>query len=159
MPLWLLRIRIYFDRIITRDAVSFAKRLGVHAEDLQRARAVMLFFLLFFLYQFVAFFLTRFDSSYISFYADLIFNVVILAFLLTSFWSLMHGLRQRWKDDPDKSERLNRWAREKLSEVDATLPYMLRLAGSTFVVAYLPVTLANLPQILDGVVRFDQALI
>lgn len=159
IPLWISRLSEYFEKIVERNSIPFAKKLGIRLEDLMRARVVLLYFFLFFLYQIVAFPLTRWNNSDIAFYADLLFNSVLIILLFGSVWDFTRGLRRTWKADPVKTERRRKWLDEKMKDIDASLPHVLKLAGSTFFVAFAPVVVTHLPDILDAIVNVDQQIV
>jgi len=143
-------VRAFYCQMIATSPLPDFPEGDIGAGNVQQARAVLFFYLLFLLYQIVAFPLTLGRDNIVQFSADLFFQSAILAALIRSFYVLKRDLRARWADDPARREKMDLWLNEKLEGLNIRWRNIRWLALGVFAAGFAPVTVAHLPNWLDA---------
>ncbi|MGD0145007.1 MAG: hypothetical protein ABSC92_17785 [Rhizomicrobium sp.] len=143
-------VRAFYRQMIASSPLPDFPDGSIDPVNVQQARAVLFFYLLFLLYQIVAFPLTLGRDNIIQFSADLFFQSAILIALIWSFHVLKRDLRAQWRDDPARREKMDLWLNEKLEGMNIRWRDISKLALGVFAVGFAPVTLAHLPDWLDA---------
>jgi hypothetical protein len=151
-------VRAFYRQMIATSPLPDFPDGSIGAGNVQQARAVLFFYLLFLLYQIVAFPLTLGRDNIIQFSADLFFQSAILVSLVWSFHVLKRDLRAQWVDDPALRDNMELWLNEKLEGLNIRWRNIRWLALGVFAAGFAPVTFAHLPQWLDVFDAFSDRL-
>jgi hypothetical protein len=158
LPKSLRGVRAFYRQMIATSPLPDFPDGSIGAGNVQQARAVLFFYLLFLLYQIVAFPLTLGRDNIVQFSADLFFQSAILFALIWSFHVLKRDLRAQWADDPARREKMDLWLNEKLEGLNIRWRNIRWLALGVFAAGFAPVTFAHLPQWLDVFAAFSDRL-
>jgi hypothetical protein len=158
LPKSIRGVRAFYRQMIATSPLPDFPDGSIGADNVQQARAVLFFYLLFLLYQIVAFPLTLGRDNIIQFSADLFFQSAILLALIWSFHVLKRDLRAQWADDPARRDKMDLWLNEKLEGLNIRWRNIRWLALGVFAAGFAPVTLAHLPQWLDVFAAFADRL-
>jgi hypothetical protein len=143
-------VRAFYRQMIATSPLPDFPDGSIAAANVQQARAVLFFYLLFLLYQLIAFPLTLGRDNIIQFSADLFFQATILLALVWTFHVLKRDLRAQWRDDPERREKMDLWLNEKLAGMNIRWRDIRWLALGVFAAGFAPVSLAHLPDWLDA---------
>lgn len=158
LPKSIRGVRAFYRQMIATSPLPDFPDGSIGAGNVQQARAVLFFYLLFLLYQIVAFPLTLGRDNIIQFSADLFFQSAILLSLVWSFHVLKRDLRAQWADDPARRDKMELWLNEKLDGLNIRWRNIRWLALGVFAAGFAPVTFSHLPQWLDVFAAFSDRL-
>jgi hypothetical protein len=158
LPKSIRGVRAFYRQMIATSPLPDFPDGSIGAGNVQQARAVLFFYLLFLLYQIVAFPLTLGRDNIIQFSADLFFQATILLALVWSFHVLKRDLRAQWADDPARREKMDLWLNEKLEGLNIRWRNIRWLALGVFAAGFAPVTFAHLPNWLDALAALSDRL-
>ncbi len=158
LPRSIRGVRAFYRQMIATSPLPDFPDGGIGAGNVQQARAVLFFYLLFLLYQIVAFPLTLGRDNIIQFSADLFFQSAILLALIWSFHVLKRDLRAQWADDPARRDKMELWLNEKLEGLNIRWRNIRWLALGVFAAGFAPVTFAHLPNWLDAFAALSDRL-
>jgi hypothetical protein len=158
LPKSIRGVRAFYRQMIATSPLPDFPDGSIGAGNVQQARAVLFFYLLFLLYQIVAFPLTLGRDNIIQFSADLFFQSAILLALIWSFHVLKRDLRAQWADDPARREKMDLWLNEKLEGLNIRWRNIRWLALGVFAAGFAPVTFAHLPNWLDAFAALSDRL-
>ena len=105
-------LRAFYRQMMERSPLSAED--GVTDDDNRQARKVLFFYLLFLLYQLVEFPLTLGHDNRVQFFTDLAIQTGLLLAVVWAFHRLKRGLHNRWRGDPARQEKMDRWLNLKL---------------------------------------------
>jgi len=128
----------------------------VTAANDRQARKVLFFYLLFLLYQIVQYPLTFGSDNLVQFLADLAIQTALLLMVVWAFHRLKLGMRDQWRNDPDRQEKMDHWLGAKLEGMNIRWRDIRKLAVGVFIVGFTPAVLAHLTGWLDALTNFAQ---
>lgn len=158
LPKSIRGVRAFYRQMIATSPLPDFPDGSIAPANVQQARAVLFFYLLFLLYQIVAFPLTLGRDNIVQFSADLFFQTAIMLALIWSFHSLKRDLRAQWADDPARREKMDLWLNEKLEGLNIRWRNIRWLALGVFAAGFAPVTFAHLPNWLDAFAALSDRL-
>ncbi len=150
-------VRAFYRQMMERSPLS--AEADATDDDNRQARKVLFFYLLFLLYQLVEFPLTIGHDKGIPFYADLIFQTCLLLAVVWAFHGLKRSLHERWRGDPGRQEKMDRWLNEKLEGINIRWRNIRKLALGVFIAGFAPAALSHLTGWLDVVTDFGERMI
>jgi len=158
LPKSIRGVRAFYRQMIATSPLPDFPDGSIGDSNVQQARAVLFFYLLFLLYQIVAFPLTLGRDNIVQFSADLFFQSAILLALVWSFHVLKRDLRAQWAGDPARREKMDLWLSEKLEGLNIRWRNIRWLALGVFAAGFAPVTFAHLPDWLDAFAALSDRL-
>ncbi len=150
-------VRAFYRQMMERSPLSADG--GVTDGDNRQARKVLFFYLLFLLYQLVEFPLTLGHDKGVPFYTDLIVQTGLLLAVVWTFHRLKRGLRERWRGDPERQEKMDRWLSGKLEGMNVRWRDISKLAAGVFAAGFAPAALSHLTGWLDALTDLGEHLV
>jgi hypothetical protein len=95
----------------------------------------------------------------VQFFTDLAIQTGLLLAVVWAFHRLKRGLHNRWRGDPARQEKMDRWLNLKLEGMNIRWRDISKLAVGVFIVGFAPVALAHLTGWLDVLTDFGQRFI
>lgn len=149
-PRKVANIRLFFNQMMEKHPLPAYRQGGVTDDEIAQARKVLFFFCLYFVYQIVQFPLTIKNHDGIAFFADLIFQVVIVGFLLSGYFRLQHLMSERWENDAERHEAMMKWLNTKLEGMQIKWGELRRITVGIFFVSFSPYFFAHVFGWLDA---------
>ena len=150
-------VRAFYRQMMEASPLSGEDR--VTAANDRQARKVLFFYLLFLLYQIVQFPLTFGRDNLVQFLADLAIQTALLVMVIWAFHRLKLGMRDQWRNDPDRQEKMDHWLGAKLEGMNIRWRDIRKLAVGVFIVGFTPAVLAHLTGWLDALTDFGQRFV
>ena len=150
-------VRAFYRQMMETQPLSGEDR--VTAANDRQARKLLFFYLLFLLYQIVQYPLTFGRDNLVQFSADLAIQTALLLMVVWAFHRLKLGMRDQWRNDPERQEKMDRWLNEKLDGMNVRWRDIRKLAVGVFIAGFAPVALAHLTEWLDTLSAFSQRMI
>jgi hypothetical protein len=150
-------VRAFYRQMMEASPLSGEDR--VTAANDRQARELLFFYLLFLLYQIVQYPLTFGRDNLVQFVADLAIQTALLFMVIWAFHRLKLGMRDQWRNDPARREKMDRWLDAKLAGMNIRWGDVRKLAVGVFIVGFTPAALAHLTGWLDALTNFAQRFV
>ena len=98
-------IRSFFNKMMEKNPLPAYRKGGIKDEYIVRVRKILFYFCIYFIYQIIQYPLSFGSHSQVAFFADLMFQSVIVTLLLVEYFRLKRSVSKRWRGDPDRHEK------------------------------------------------------
>lgn len=158
-PKKLSDIAKFYQYAMKRDPLPAYRAGGVKDDHIVMARRILFFYVLFLSYQIFQFPYSLANLDRAFFYVDIVFQSGLLIMLWTAYSQLKLSIRTRWDGQAEKQKAVLDWLSKKLDGMNVKPGQLRALAMSVFVGSFMPAFVIALPQLLQGVVEFNELVI
>ncbi len=150
-------VRAFYRQMM--EAAPLTTEESVTEENNRQARKVLFFYLIFLLYQLAEYPLTFGHGNHVQFVTDFVIQTGLVLAIAWAFHDLKHGMREQWKNDPERQDKMNRWLNQRLAGMRIRWRDISKLAVAVFIAGFTPALLSHLTGWLDALTDFGKRLL